>query len=172
MLDDVLKNMSLFVDGRGYAGNIEEVSLPKLQIKTEEFRNGGMDAPLEIEMGMEKLECEFTLTRFDRAALSLFGLLSSESIPLSIRGVVVSDEGATLPIVVNLRGFVREVDFGSWKAGDKATLKFMIALRYYKLTHGGFVTHEIDIPGMVRRINGVDQLAAQRAALGVSPSRS
>lgn len=172
MLDDVLKNMSLFIDGRGYAGNVEEVSLPKLQIKTEEFRNGGMDAPLEVEMGMEKLECEFTLTRFDREALSLFGLLSGQSIPLTIRGVVVSDEGATLPIVVNLRGFVREVDFGNWKAGDKATLKFMMALRYYKLTHGGFVTHEINIPGMVRTINGVDQLAEQRAALGVSPSGS
>lgn len=167
MLDDVLKNMSLFVDGRGYAGNIEEVTLPKLTLKTEEFRNGGMDAPIEVEMGMEKLECEFTLTRFDREALSLFGLLSGQSIPLTVRGVFVSDEGITLPVIVNLRGFVREVDFGNWKAGDKATLKFMIALRYYKLTHGTVVTHEIDIPNMVRTIDGVDQLALQRVALGV-----
>ncbi len=74
MLDDILKNMALFVDGRGYAGNVEELTLPKLTMKTEEFRGGGMDAPIEVEMGMEKLECEFTLTRFDKEALKLFGL--------------------------------------------------------------------------------------------------
>ncbi|SMG63879.1 Phage major tail tube protein, partial [methanotrophic bacterial endosymbiont of Bathymodiolus sp.] len=59
MLDDILKNMALFVDGRGFAGNVEELTLPKLTLKTEEFRNGGMDAPIEVEMGMEKLESEF-----------------------------------------------------------------------------------------------------------------
>ncbi len=167
MLDDVLKNMSLFVNTRGYAGNVEELTLPKLTLKTEEFRNGGMDAPLEVELGMEKLECEFTLTRFDREALKLFGVLDGQAIPFTVRGAVVSDDGTTIPVVVNLQGFVRELDFGSWKAGDKATLKFMCALRYYKLTHSGEVIHEIDIPNMVRVVNGVDQLAAQRAALGI-----
>ena len=54
MLNDILKNMSLFVDGRGYAGNVDELNLPKLALKTEEFRGGGMDAPIEIDMGMEK----------------------------------------------------------------------------------------------------------------------
>ncbi len=167
MLDDVLKNMSLFVDTRGYAGNVEELTLPKLTLKTEEFRNGGMDAPLEVELGMEKLESEFTLTRFDREALRLFGVLDGNAIPLTVRGAVVSDDGATKSVAVNLRGFVREVDFGTWKSGDKATLKFMFALRYYKLTYDGQVLHEIDVANMVRIINGVDQLAAQRDALGV-----
>ncbi len=167
MLDDVLKNMSLFVNTRGYAGNVEELVLPKLTLKTEEFRNGGMDAPMEVELGMEKLECEFTLTKFDREALRLFGVLDGQPIPLTVRGAVVSDNGTTVPVIVNLQGFIRELDFGSWKAGDKATLKFMVSLRYYKLTHGGEVLHEIDIPNMVRTINGVDQLASQRAALGV-----
>ena len=31
----ILKNFNLFVDGRGYAGRAEEVSPPKLSIKTE-----------------------------------------------------------------------------------------------------------------------------------------
>ena len=43
----------------------------------------------------------------------------------------------------------------------------MLALRYYKLTHGGDVVHEIDIPNMVRTIGGVDQLSAVRSALGI-----
>jgi P2 family phage contractile tail tube protein len=167
MLDDILKNMALFVDGRGFAGNVEELTLPKLTLKTEEFRNGGMDAPIEVEMGMEKLESEFTLTRFDKNVLKLFGLAPGQLTPLTIRGAVISDDGTQTTVVVNLQGIVREMDPGNWKPGEKATLKIMMALRYYKLTHGGDVVHEIDIPNMVRTIGGVDQLSAVRSALGI-----
>ena len=167
MLDDILKNMALFVDGRGFAGNVEELTLPKLTLKTEEFRNGGMDAPIDIEMGMEKLESEFTLTRFDKNVLKLFGLAPGQLTPLTIRGAVISDNGTQTAVVVNLQGIVREMDPGNWKPGEKATLKIMLALRYYKLTHGGDIVHEIDIPNMVRTIGGVDQLSAVRSALGI-----
>ena len=167
MLDDILKNMALFVDGRGYAGNVEELTLPKLTMKTEEFRGGDMDAPIEVEMGMEKLECEFTLTRFDKEALKLFGLAPGRVMPLTVRGAVVSDNGTQTPVIVNLQGSIREMDPGNWKPGEKATLKFAIALRYYKLSHGGEVIHEIDIPNMVRVVGGVDQLSEIRNALGV-----
>lgn len=42
MIPKILKNFNLFVDGRGYAGKAEEVTPPKLSLKTQEF--GGMDA--------------------------------------------------------------------------------------------------------------------------------
>lgn len=57
-LPHVLKNMNLFVDGRGYAGRVDEIKLPKLTLKTEEHRAGGMDIPVELELGMDKLEAE------------------------------------------------------------------------------------------------------------------
>lgn len=167
MLDDVLKNMALFIDGRGYAGNVEELTLPKLSMKTEEFRAGGMDAPIDIEMGMEKLESEFTLTRFDKEVLKLFGLAPGNQTPMTIRGAVASDNGTQTQVIVNLQGNIKEMDFGSWKSGDKATLKLSISIRYYKLTHGQDIVHEIDIPNMVRNIGGVDQLAKTRIALGI-----
>jgi P2 family phage contractile tail tube protein len=167
MLDGILKNMNLFVDGRGQAGNIEEITLPKLTSKTEEFRNGGMDAPVEVEMGMEKLEMDFTLTRFDKEILKLYGLSSGNIKPLTIRGSLSSEDGTETGVIINLRGMIKEVDGGSWKPGDKATLKLSVALRYYKLTVGGEVIHEIDVPNMIRIIGGVDQLATQRANLGL-----
>jgi P2 family phage contractile tail tube protein len=167
MLDGILKNMNLFVDGRGQAGNIEEITLPKLTSKTEEFRNGGMDAPVEVEMGMEKLEMDFTLTRFDKEILKLYGLSSGNIKPLTIRGSLSSEDGTETGVIINCRGMIKEVDGGSWKPGDKATLKLSVALRYYKLTVGGEVIHEIDVPNMIRIIGGVDQLATQRANLGL-----
>nr|WP_262363471.1 phage major tail tube protein [Xylella fastidiosa] len=52
----LLKHLNLFIDGKGYAGQVEEINLPKLTLKTEEFRGGGMLAPVELTMGLEKLE--------------------------------------------------------------------------------------------------------------------
>ncbi|MFM9500773.1 phage major tail tube protein, partial [Streptomyces galilaeus] len=49
MLPQVIRAMNLFADGKGYAGVVEEVTPPKLTLKTEEFKAGGMDAPLELD---------------------------------------------------------------------------------------------------------------------------
>lgn len=76
MLPKILKNFNVFVDGRGYAGKIDEVTLPKLTIKTEEYRAGGMDIPINIDMGMEKLEAEFTFSEYDSELFRLFGLIA------------------------------------------------------------------------------------------------
>ena len=42
-----------------------------------------------------------------------------------------------------------------------------LALRYYKLEIDGETIHEIDVENMTRVINGTDQLAARRRALGL-----
>lgn len=167
MLDGILKNFNLFVDGRGLAGNIEEINPPKLTIKMEEFRNGGMDAPIEVDIGMEKLELDYSLTNYDAGVLALFGLTSGQSKAITIRGALVSESGKESAVVINAFGVIKEVDKGSWKAGDKAALKQSVALRYYKETIDGVVIHEIDIPNMKRIVNGVDQLSQQRANLGM-----
>lgn len=52
---DILKNFNLFVDGRGYAGNVSEYTPPNLAVQTEDHRAGGMDAPIALDMGMEGL---------------------------------------------------------------------------------------------------------------------
>jgi len=166
-LTAILKNFNLFVDGRGYAGNCEEVTLPKLTIKTDEFRGGGMDAPLKIELGMEALECSFSLTSYDANIPKLVGLAPGNSKPLTFRGSVVSEDGTEVPVIINVTGNITELDYGSWKPGDKATIKGTVALSYYKHTINGEVIHEIDVPNMIRTVNGTDQLKQTRANLGM-----
>jgi len=168
-IQNILKNLNLFVDGRGFAGKVTEIELPKLTMKTSEYRAGGMDAPVEIEMGMEKLETTFTLNGYDPEVLKLFGLAPGNRKPLTLRGTLLDDiTGTEQPVIVNLKGMLREVDMGTWKPGEDATLKMAAALVYYKLTINGIVINEIDVLGMKRIINGVDQLAQTRANLGIA----
>lgn len=162
----ILKNFNLFVDGRGYAGRAEEVSPPKLALKTEEFRGGGMDAPAVIDLGMEKLEASFSLVEYDPEILKQFGLVSGNSVQITLRGALV-DDNTTTPMVIGLRGMFTELDMGKFKAGDKATLQCSVACRYYSLEIDGQNIVEIDVDNMVRKIDGQDVLADIRSALGM-----
>lgn len=66
-----------------------------------------------------------------------------------------------------MRGGLKEVDMGDWKPGEKAESKHNMALTYYKLEVDGRLIYEIDMVGMVLVIDGVDQLAEERSALGL-----
>jgi P2 family phage contractile tail tube protein len=167
MIAEILKNMNLFIDGRGYAGVSDELTPPKLTMKTDEYRGGGMDAPVDLEVGMEKLEANYTLSKYDSDVLKQFGLAPGNLVPHTFRGAIETEDGTVKAAVINLRGMLKEQDMGTWKPGERATLKGTIAVRYYKLTLDGEVIHEIDVENMIRIIGGVDQLAEQRTALGM-----
>jgi P2 family phage contractile tail tube protein len=168
MLPKILKNFAVFVDGRGYAGKVEEITLPKLTVKTEEYRAGGMDVPIAIDMGMEKLETDMTFSDYDSELFKLFGIISGNLVALTLRGALQEpDKTDAIPVVLHLRGTIRELDFGTWKAAEKATLKMAMDLRAYKLTYNNADVIEIDAENMIRKINGTDQLATFRTALGL-----
>lgn len=56
MIPETFVNFNLFVDGTTFASAATSVTPPKLKIKTDEHRGGGMDAPVKMDMGMEALE--------------------------------------------------------------------------------------------------------------------
>jgi P2 family phage contractile tail tube protein len=161
----VLKNFNLFVDGRGLAGLIDTLTLPKLTTKMEEFRGGGMDASVDLDMGMEKLEGSFVLAEYNPDIAALYGLAAADT-QLTARGAIRRDGGAAIAVVVNMTGAIKELDLGDWKSGDMANGTFSYALRYYKLTVGGRELIEIDTMNMVRRIDGQDQLETIRQTIG------
>lgn len=163
----VMKNMNLFIDGRGYAGRVDEIELPKLTIKTEEHRAGGMDLPIEIDLGMEKLESTLTLSDLDAEIFKVFGLVDNQSIPFTIRGAIQAQGEAAQSVIINLRGGWKELDSGSWKPGDKSTIKAQVVANYYKLTINSVEVIEIDAINLIRKVNGKDQMASIRTAIGL-----
>ncbi|MDR6309447.1 phage major tail tube protein [Pacificitalea manganoxidans] len=164
---DVLKNINLFVDGRGYAGQIDEYNAPDLTLQLEDYRAGGMDAPIAIEMGQEALETSFQLISYDADVLALWGVAEGASVPLTVRGALESFDGTVKPVLHQMRGRITSMQRGAWTPGSKPALTVTLRLTYYKETHNGSVLHEIDVENMVRIVNGTDRLAAQREALGL-----
>jgi phage tail tube protein FII len=193
MLPKVLKNFNLFIDGRGYAGRIEEVTLPKLVHRTEEYRLGGLDTPVQVDMGMEKLECDLTLSEYDAHVIKLFGIEDESLLPTALQGIGLdpavnaltgftprglipltmrgglSDEvnDRVVPVVIYVEGSMIELDLGQWRAGEKTTLKIRLALRYYRLTVDNENLIEIDVDNRVRQVAGNDQIRPRGLLSGV-----
>ena len=61
-----LKQLMMFNDGNAYVGDTVSITPPKLTRKFEEYRAGGMNRPVSIDMGGEKLEMEATYGGFMR----------------------------------------------------------------------------------------------------------
>lgn len=167
MIPEVLSNCAGFIDGVSFAGEMPSLTLPKVVLKTEAYRGGGMAGEVEIPTGVEKLEAGFITNGVRREALKFFGLSDRTACSAVFRGSFKGLKGKVTPVIVTMRGGIKEVDMGDWKPGDKAETKHNMALTYYKLEVAGRVVYEIDMLGMVLVVDGVDQLADERSALGL-----
>jgi P2 family phage contractile tail tube protein len=166
-IQDIRKYFNAFIDGRGFAGKLEEFNPPKLVAKMEEFQGSGTFAPIEVKMGMEKLEADFTSRAFDKNLLASFGVTEGSQITISLREALEDQDGTETGVVHTMRGSVKSLDQGSIRPGQAANLKVDLALTYYKLVHGGTTVFEIDTINMVFVQNGTDQLANIRSLLGI-----
>jgi P2 family phage contractile tail tube protein len=163
-----LKNFLLFNDGIGYLGEVPEVSLPKLSRKTEEYRAGGMNGPVMLDQGMDKLELQWTAAGYLRTAFAQWGVLEHDGVMLRFAGALQADDAAGVSsIELVVRGRHTEIDPGTSKAGDNTQIKFTTACSYYLLSMDGLPLIEIDFVNMIEVVNGVDRLADVRAALGI-----
>lgn len=163
-----LKNFNLFNDGLSFVGVASEIVLPKLTRKMEETRNGGMNGPVDADLGMEKLEAEHSYGGIVREIFNQFGISRVDGVLLRFAGAYQRDDtGEVDAVEVVMRGRHAEIDGGTSKAGDDTAFKVKSTLSYYKLTINGETAIEIDLLNMVEMVNGEDRLAEQRRAIGL-----
>ncbi|ALI04576.1 phage major tail tube protein [Pseudomonas sp. FW306-02-F02-AA] len=167
MIPQTLFNTNLFVDGVSFAGDVPSLTLPKLTTKTDEYRAGGMAGAIEMDQGLEKMEASFVTKGVRRESLKHAGLADGSAFNATFRAAFKGQKGAITAVVATLRGRLKEVDLGDWKAGDPAEIKHAIAVAYYKLEIDGRLMYEVDMVAGVQVIDGKDQLAEVRSALGL-----
>lgn len=167
--DGIYKNFNLIIETVSFAGNCDEIQPPALKVITDDHRVGGLDAPIPVDMGMEKLQSSFSLTKHDPFANSTVAQ-SIKNLSVTARGAIQDFDGKVKAVVMKMTGRVTSYEPGAWKAGEKPVTKFTMDLIYYHHAVDGVPLHIIDAPNMVRIIGGVDQLAAIRDAIGLPAS--
>lgn len=165
-----LKNMNLFFNGDNWQGKAEEITLPKLTRKIEAYRAGGMNGAAHVDLGLEDdaLGMEMTLGGMEAQLYKQWGIAEIDGVPLRFAGAYQRDDtGEVTACEVVVRGRLSEIDPGSAKQGDNTQVKFSFKPTYYRLVWNGADLIEIDVVNMVEKVDGVDRLAEQRAAIGL-----
>ena len=161
-----LKNMNLHLDGVSFLGQVATVTLPTLTRKTEEYRGGGMNAPVDIDMGMEKMELEWGGGGWMREILDRFGDPTVSGALLRFSGALQRDDTGTVDAVeVVARGRHTEIGRGESKPGEDTEMTVKTSLAFYAEYWNGQEVLYIDVLNLIERVNGIDRLAAQRAAI-------
>lgn len=168
MSKDFLTQPSLYVDGRSYIGKVTEMTPPKVTPKFREFMAAGVGSAIDVPTGqIEKMECEFTVGTYEKELFKLFRVAPGNTVPLVMRAGIMKDDGSKGQVVLTLRGLIKEIDRGTWKPGDDTSVKVSMTLSYYKEEIDGETIIEADPLNYRLIINGEDQLADMRKALGI-----
>lgn len=162
-----LKNMNLFLDGTGHLGQVTEVTLPKLALKMEEYRGGGMLGPVMIDQGLDKLEVEFTLGGLLFTAMRQFGATRHDAALVRFAGAFQDEAtGAVTALEVVARGRYSEFDWGNAKPGNDTEHKCKLVASYVRIDVAGQTWLEVDLLNAVFIVDGVDRYAEIRSAIG------
>lgn len=164
-----LKLMNLFNEGNSYMGQTGEVTLPKLARKFEDWRGGGMNGTVKVDLGLsdDTNEFEWKLGGIDQQVLEQFATPTVAGVGLRFAGSYQQDDtGETTAVEIVVRGRHEEIDLGSAQSGEDTEVSIKTIWSYYKLTINGKVVIEIDIPNFVENVNGKDMLAEHRKNIG------
>lgn len=165
-LGEKFKQSDLYIDSRWCAEHVS-VTLPKVTRKFEDYRPGGLNRPVKVDMGGEALEAEYACGGWVRDIINGFGSMSIEAQRMRFVASMQDDStGKVHSWEAVIGGRHEEIDMGESKPGDDTEMKGKIAVAFYALYRDGEELIYIDVLGMVERYGGRDIMAEHRAALG------
>lgn len=174
-LSNIMRNFAVFVDGVAKLGDGSEAMLPSPNLTTEDYRGGGMFRTAKVPLAGEPLEARLKFTSFDPDVLAKVGRLPGNEVPFTVRGSLSqSGQAPTLqappvvPVIARMLALINESDLGSWVVGQKSEYEMTLHVYRYKLSHGDRVIYDIDVWNMIEVRDGVDIMANDRTALGLT----
>ncbi len=162
----ILRNCAMWLKDDVKLGQVTEMTVPAFKVKTEGMRAAGMVMEREIPMGYERENARFKMAGLDPASVSAINGMAGTQDTLMITGALVDEDGTTNNATLYLRGFVKELDPGTWKPGSPSETDYAFAWEYLKLEIGGAVMIEADDFDV--SIGGQSQTGGLRAALLLS----
>ncbi len=161
-----LKRMNVFVDGVSYLGETKTFTRPKLTRKMEDWKGGGLDGVIKIDMGQEPIEANINFGGLMPDIRAKFGATTVDAVQLRFAGAFDNSQGGVDAVEIVVRGRIEEIEAGEDETGKMSEEKVKLTCVYYKETVNGTDLIEIDVLNTIMIVNGNDVLAAQRNASG------
>lgn len=162
----IQRNMSLSIDGVGYAGIISEVTLPVVTRITEDQRAGGMDGTRKIDLGQEAMQATLVFDGTNHALLSHMNMLGLGA-TITLRSHNQAQGSAGVNVTYKLTAAWSVYDLGNLTMGAKNQTTITAEVSHFEIIDAGDEVLYIDVDNMVCRVGGVDQLEAARINIGL-----
>lgn len=167
-LPRTLRMFNVFLNGVSFIDQAQELKLPKIAMKTEDWEGAGLLSPIKLLKGIESLEIEHTYSGPIREIVADFGVEKHDASMLRFMGSYSEEaSGTDQAVEIIVRGRHNELDQGDAKTGENGNWKVKSDLTYYKQTINGQVWLEIDVVNKIFEVMGVDRLAQHRKNIGL-----
>lgn len=161
---------NVYVDNASKHGQASEVVLPNITAVMSDYAPLGMVGSTELFNGFDKMESQFTWTYPDNDAqkacanfMKPVDLVLRSSKAEYDNGGIQSEQ----PIVVNMRGYPKEHQGGTFASKQDVQLQTTFHIIYMKQEIDGEVIVEIDVYNNIYKVGRVDLLAERRQNLGI-----
>ncbi|EFO31328.1 phage tail tube protein FII [Roseibium sp. TrichSKD4] len=163
---NIQRNMSLTIDGIGYAGVVNEVTPPVITRVMEETRGGGMDGVLKEDLGQEAMQITLTIHGTKHELLKhLFGPGLGASIVLRTSNKQQGKGGTQ--IIYKVTGSFSSYDLGTLSMGSKNSTTITGEVEHYEIIEDGKEALFIDIENCIFRVWGEDWKEDERNHIGL-----
>ena len=115
-----LKDLNLFSNGESWQGIVQSITLPTLTRQIEEWRGGGMDGAVGIDMGQDGLlTVQWTVGGLVESLFDNFGTARIDADMLRMTGSYERDDiDDASSVEVVMRGRHTEIDMGDAQTGE------------------------------------------------------
>lgn len=162
-------NYNVYRDGTKFLGT-STIDLPEFAPVSDALKGAGILGEVEMPVIGQIGSTSVTLN-WNAIALEGIELMTTKRISLDLRSaqqIFDPNSGGLSPeaVRISIRGMTKTNNLGSLEPGTAAGGSTEIELHYIKILIGGKEVLEIDKFNSIYRVNGVDEYAEVRAALG------
>lgn len=170
-MNNLLRNYTAYVQGVSNHLAVDELTPPEVMDKMEAARGGGMQAEVDVPVGLEKMAAAMKFKGRDPSVMARAGLAPGTRERVTFRGFTVSEiDGSEHAEMLIIEGRIQQKG-DAWKTGSIVGVSYPIqSITYYKHVIDGLLIHEIDLINAIQIVNGIDQMTGARSALGLATS--
>ena len=164
----IYSKSALWVQDNVRVAGIKSVTPPALTAQIGNYQPAWMDMPIPVDTGMSAMQLEYKAA-CDIDVLSLFGIVAGGNSRAIIKRTFKDTANSFHTWTEEFEGIVGTItsDETTVSGQEGVGMSVTMNLSYYKLTIDGTVTVEIDPAHMIRSINGVNQLQAEKDAFNM-----
>ncbi|DAB40812.1 MAG TPA: hypothetical protein CFH81_00450 [Sulfurovum sp. UBA12169] len=154
-------DVSVFIEGNGFAGLTDKISLPDIERILETSKAGGFER--DVDTGVfKKMEFEVGVKEFNKIIYTAAstGIASGKGIGIVLKGSILQD-GTKIPFVATIQG-KSGVALGGIGAGDGGTTTLKGTAERFSYELNGEELVHMDTRNMIAKIAGVDHLEVLR----------